>query len=124
MVSPFYGRENRLREVKQFPQDHRAASCQTGTEATVSVMLKTCSIRLHLELSFLQISWKISFVKRFPYMATWADTEFTYLLDIFQVDIFIEQQIVQLPFIQYFLRGSSVLTVLWGFSLLIFKTVL
>lgn len=57
-------------------------------------------------------------------MATWADTEFTYLLDIFQVDIFIEQQILQLPFIQYFLRGSSVLTVLWGFSLLIFKTVL
>lgn len=57
-------------------------------------------------------------------MVTWADTEFTYLLDIFQVDIFIEQQILQLPFIQYFLRGSSVLTVLWGFSLLIFKTVL
>lgn len=57
-------------------------------------------------------------------MVTWADIEFTYLLDIFQADIFIEQQILQLPLIEYFLWGSSVLTVLWGFSLLIFKTVL
>lgn len=30
-----------------------------------------------------------------------ADIEFTCLLDIFQVDIFIEQQILQLLFIKY-----------------------
>lgn len=57
-------------------------------------------------------------------MVTWADIEFMYLLDIFQVDIFLELQILQLPLVEYFLWGSTVLTVLWGFSLLTFKTVL
>lgn len=57
-------------------------------------------------------------------MVTWADIEFIYLLDIFQVDIFLELQILQLPLVEYFLWGSTVLTVLWGFSLLTFKTVL
>lgn len=57
-------------------------------------------------------------------MVTWADIEFTYLLDILQADIFLELQISQLPLIDYFLGASAVLTVLWGFYLLIFKTVL
>lgn len=49
-------------------------------------------------------------------MRTWADSEFTYLIDIFQVDLFLELQIIQLPSIEYILWGSAVLTVLWGFS--------
>lgn len=34
---------SRLREVKQFPQDHKAANLQSGTEAAVDVMLQTCA---------------------------------------------------------------------------------
>lgn len=46
-------------------------------------------------------------------MVSWADTDFVYSLGTFQVDFFLELQILQLPFIEYLLgrRDNAVLAV-------------